>query len=334
MVELYSTRARALCWQEVSDALALAIEQRFADARSGVDSSGVSAEIPIDGVMYRTRAQQEPLGHIGVQLPATDGFELALRWTDRDVGSLAGAFDDSCLVETNDVSLASTWLDRESQVALLASRYTSGVPDAKRTTLPMLRDGTWRHSLRDGHVIAERSEAETSVERMTDLIAATLSIASRPVRWARWFIPLGKALGGETASRVELGGKPVLRVRRNGADVTVRLLRRLGPEDPGRLRTVISAHRIASSGETLTLIADDLPRSAWPPPNDLANSSLRIDERARALLDRARPSTTIVRRHDVEITFDGAFADTDRLGAAVHLAAYWATDHSPEGPYR
>jgi hypothetical protein len=319
---------------EVSDALAHAIEERFSEARCGVDATGVRAEVPLDGIVYRTRIEQAPLGRICVELPYGDGFELALRWTDRNVGSLASAFDDSCLVETNDVSLASMWLDRESQAALLASRYMSGVPDPLRTTLPMLRDGTWRHALRDGQLLAERSEPETSVDRMTDLLAATLSLASRPVRWAREFIPLGKSLGGETASRVELGGKPVLRVRRDGADVSVRVLRKLGPDDPGRLRMVISSHRVASSGETLTLIAEGLPRSAWPPPNDLANSSLPIDARARMLLDLARPSTTIVRRHDVEITFDGAFADADRLGAAVQLAAYWATDPRPEGPYR
>jgi hypothetical protein len=318
----------------VSDALAQAIEDRFSEARCSVDATGVRAEVTVDGILYRTRAEQTPLGLIRVDVPGGDGFELALRWTDRDVGSLASAFDDSCLVETNDVSLASMWLDREAQAALLASRYTSGVPDPLRTTLPMVRDGTWHHTLRDGQLLAERSVAETSVDRMTDMLAASIALASRPVRWARSFIPLGKALGGETASRVELGGKPVLRVRRDGADVTVRLLRKLGPDDPGRIRTVISSHRAASSGETLTLIAEGLPRSAWPPPNDLASSSLPIDARARSLLDQARPSTTIVRRHDVEITFDGAFADSDRLGAAVQLAVYWSTDPRPEGPYR
>jgi hypothetical protein len=318
----------------VSDALAQAIEERFLEARCGADATGVSAEVTVDGVHYRARAQQHPRGLIRIELPATDGFELALRWTDRDVGSVASAFDDSCLVETNDVALASVWLDRESQVALLASRYMSGVPDPLRNTLPMMRDGTWHHTLRDEQLIAERSEPETSVDRMTDLLAASLSIATRPERWARWFAQLGKALGGETASRVELGGKPVLRVRRNGTEVSLRLLRKLGPDDPGRLRTVISAHRVASSGETLTLIAEALPRNAWPPPNDLSNSSLPIDERARTLLDLARPSTTIVRRHDVEITFDGALADRNRLGAAVQLALHWASDGSPEGPYR
>jgi hypothetical protein len=318
----------------VSDALASAIEQRFPEASCAFDAQTLQAEIPHDGTTYRASAQLAPLGHVTVQLPNTDGFELALRWTDRDVGSLRAAFDDSCLVETNDVSLANMWLDREAQAALLASRYTSGTPDSLRNTLPMLRDGTWQHELRGDRVIASRSEAETSVARMTDLLAASLSLATRPARWARWFAPLAKSLGGEAAPRVELGGRPVLRVQRGGTDVQVRLLRRLGPDDPGRLRTVVNAHRVASSGETLTLISEDLPRSAWPPVNDLAPSSLRIDTRARALLDLARPSATIVRRHDVEITFDGVFADADRLGAAIQLAAYWAVDHASDGPYR
>jgi hypothetical protein len=318
----------------VSAVLASAIVLRFPGARCTVDTSGVTADLAYEGAQYHAYAAMTPHGRVTVRLPSTDGFELALRWTDRDVGSLRSAFDDSCLVETNDVSLANMWLDREAQSALLASRYTSGQPESLRNTLPMLRDGTWQHELRGDQVIASRREPESSAERVTDLLAASLALATRPDRWARWFVPLGRALGGETSPRVELGGRPVLRVRRNSAEVHVRLLRRLGPGDPGRLRTVVSSHRLASTGETLTLIAEDLPRTAWPPPNDLAKSSLRIDTRARMLLDLARPSTTIVRRHDVEITFDGVFADADRLGAAIQLAAYWSSERVHDGPYR
>ncbi|MGE5182579.1 MAG: RlpA-like double-psi beta-barrel domain-containing protein, partial [Acidobacteriota bacterium] len=54
---------------------------------------------------------------------------------------------------------------------------------------------------------------------------------------------------------------------------------------------------------------------------------------AKALLDRARPSTTIVRAHDVEITFDGAVADRERLDAALELASAWANP-TDAGPYR
>ena len=56
--------------------------------------------------------------------------------------------------------------------------------------------------------------------------------------------------------------------------------------------------------------------------------------RARRLLDAARPATTMVRRHDVEITFDGAVTDGERLGAAVELAAHWAGERTRTGPYR
>ena len=101
---------------------------------------------------------------------------------------------------------------------------------------------------------------------------------------------------------------------------------------PGAHYDAITAHRHGSAGETLTLIADDLPRAAWPPANDHRGGSLAIDARARGLLDAARPSTTIVRPHDVEITFDGAIADTDRLAAAVELAAHWSA--APTAPYR
>lgn len=318
----------------VQDPLASAIAARFPQAVCTPEFDGVRVELTHDGSVYKARAEMTPVGRISVQTPSTDGFSLALSWTDRNVGRLGTALDDSCLVETNDVSLAKMWLDRDAQAALLASRYMSGTPEAMRNTAPMLRDGAWHHELRDDQVIAQRAEPEPSTERMADMLAACLALATRPARWARWFRPLAKALGGEAIARVELGGRPVLRVRRGPAEVTVRLLRRLGPGDPGRLRTVVGAHRVGSGGETLTLIADDLPRVAWPPVSEQAPSSLQIDAHARKLLDAARPSTTLVRAHDIEITFDGVFADTDRLGAAIQLAAYWAVDHVEHGPYR
>ena len=126
----------------------------------------------------------------------------------------------------------------------------------------------------------------------------------------------------------------MLRVRRSGVDVTVSVARRLGPGDPGRLRTIVSAHRTGSGGETLTLVQDDLPRAAWPPPNPPAGLALTIDPRAAELLEIARPSASNVRLHDVEIAFDGALSDRDRLGAAIELAAHWAREDCSTGPYR
>lgn len=319
----------------MSDRLVAAIGERFPHTTCVVDAGAVKIELAADGGLYRARAQTTPHGRVVVQLPSTDGFELALSWTDRtELIARAPRFDDSCLVETNDVALANVWLDQEARGALLASRYVSGTPDSMRTTVPMLRDGAWQHEVRSDEVSAFRAGAETNPERITDMLAASFALARRPVRWAKGIAPLARALGGEAAPRVELGGKPVLRVRRGGVDVSVRLLRRLGPGDSGRLRTVVSAHRAASGGEVLTLISHELPRAAWPPPNEGGNSTLRIDDRARGLLDAARPATTIVRRHDVEITFDGPFGDKDRLGAAVELAAYWAENGTQNGPYR
>lgn len=305
-----------------------AVAARFAEVRE----AGEWLELTVDDQIYRARLAQEPVGSVSVQVPATDGFELSLKWTDRGQPSTrAPSFDDSFLVETNDIALANAWLDRDVRDALIASRYVAGASPLHDTAL-LLRDGTWEHELRGDEVSARRTQPETAAVRIADMLVACVAMAARPARWARWFQPLGKALGAEAASRVELGGKPILRVRRGAADVTVRLLRRLGPADPGRLRLVVAAHRHGSGGETLTLIADDLPRAAWPPANDHRGGSLAIDRRARTLLDAARPSTTIVRPHDVEITFDGAFADADRLGAAVELAAHWSG--APTAPYR
>jgi hypothetical protein len=319
----------------VHERLVSAIVNRFPGASCIVDAAGVRVELTVHDTLYRARAQMQPVARVAVQLPSTDGFELSLSWTDRVLhGAREPSFDDSCLVETNDVSLANVWLDGEARGALLASRYVSGTPETLRSTLPMLRDGGWTHELRSDEVMATKDDAESSPDRIADMLAASLALALRPVRWAKHFAPLAKALGGESAVRVELGGRPVVRVRRGNCDVTIRVLRRLGPADRGRLRTVVGAHRLAASGETLTLIADDLPRTAWPPANEQGSATLRIDDRARTLLDVARPATTIVRRHDVEITFDGALVDHSRLGAAVELAAYWAGERAPASPYR
>jgi hypothetical protein len=101
---------------------------------------------------------------------------------------------------------------------------------------------------------------------------------------------------------------------------------------------MVGAHRHGSGGETLSLIAEGLPRAAWPPPPaaEPGRSTLAIDARAAHLLEAARPSATTVRAHDVEIAFDGALAERERLGAAIELAAWWASSSSAAcvGPYR
>lgn len=321
----------------MSFALRHAIERRFAGARGELVGDMLHADLPIDGVWYRARLAMQPIASVVVSLPCTDGFELTLRWNDRwangDGAPRAASFDDSFLVETNDFALAGVWLDHDVRSGLLASRYVSS-PRAERRTAVLLRDARWVHQVSNDEVYARRPEAEWSETRMADMLMASLLLASRPVRWARAFSRVAAALGGRSATRIEVGGKPALRMRRHSVDVNVNIVRRLGPGDPGRLRTVISAHRLGSGGETLSLISEGLPRAAWPPPADPSSGTLYIDPRAAALLDAARPSSTIVRPHDVEIAFDGALSDRDRMGAAVELAAWWACDGHASGPYR
>jgi hypothetical protein len=321
----------------VTHALHHAIARRFAGARGEQVGDVLHADLPIEGAWYRARLAMRPIASVVVALPCTDGFELTVRWNDRwangDGAPRAASFDDSFLVETNDVALAGVWLDHDVRSGLLASRYVSS-PRAERNTAVLLRDARWVHQVAHDEVHARRPEPEWSETRMADMLMASLLLASRPVRWARAFSRVAVALGGRSAMRIEVGGKPALRMRRHSVDVNVNLVRRLGPADPGRLRTVISAHRLGSGGETLSLISDGLPRAAWPPPADPSTGTLYIDPRAAALLDAARPSSTIVRPHDVEIAFDGALSDRDRMGAAVELAAWWACDGHAAGPYR
>lgn len=321
----------------MSLALRHAIERRFAGARAELIGCVLHAEIPLDAAWYRARLEMQPAASVVVALPSTDGFELTVRWNDRhangDGAPRAASFDDSFLVETNDLALAGVWLDHDVRSGLLASRYVSGLR-AERKTAVLLRDARWIHQVSNDEVYARRPEGEWSEHRMADMLMASLLLASRPVRWARAFSRVGAALGGRSAHRIEVGGKPALRMRRHSVDVNVNIVRRLGPADPGRLRTVVSAHRLGSGGETLSLISDGLPRAAWPPPSAPTRSVLSIDDRAAALLDAARPSSTVVRPHDVEIAFDGALTDRERMGAAVELAAWWARDGHASGPYR
>jgi hypothetical protein len=322
----------------MAHALCAVIDRRFAGARAHAIGERVHVEVPIDGVSYRARLEMAPCARVVVGLPCTDGFELVLKWNDRwanDGSPRAASFDDSFLVETNDIALAGVWLDHEARSGLLASRYVAAHSGTRSTAL-LFRDGAWVHEVSNDEVSARRRDAEPSCERMADMLLASLMLASRPQRWARAFADIARSLGGEPALRIEVGGRPALRVRRGAIDVLVRIARRLGPADSGRLRTIVGAHRHGSGGETLSLISEGLPRSAWPPPADPSCGTLPIDPRAARLLDIARPSATIVRPHDVEISFDGAIADRDRMGAAVELAAWWAdpTAGDRTGPYR
>jgi hypothetical protein len=321
----------------VQSLLRAEIEDRFPGARVAEHGTRTHAEVTWEGISYRARLEMQPAGRVVVSIPSTDGFELLLRWNDRHTtndGPRAPSFDDSFLVETNDLALAGVWLDRDARDGLLASRYVSSKRDDRDTAL-LIRDGAWFHEVSNDEISARRKDGEASVQRMVDMLLVTLLLAGRPVRWAKSFAKHGRELGGEPATRIDVGGKPALRVRRGAVDVSVRVVRRLGPGDPGRLRTIVSAHRHGSGGETLSLITEGLPRAAWPPLGDSGNGAIKIDGRARDLLDAAKPSSTMVRRHDVEIAFDGGAVERDRLGAAIELAAHWAgNDARAVGPYR
>jgi hypothetical protein len=315
--------------------LCTAIERRYPGARVQATATGADVELELEGASYTARLAMEPTAGVTVGLPATDGFELKLRWNDRWAATKPreSTFDDSFLIETNDLALATIWLDHPSRSGLLASRYVSAQHPERHTAL-MLRDGAWLYVIDGDEVRAHRKDAEPSEERMADILTAALILASRPTRWARAFAALGRELGCDPVARVEIGGRPILRTRRGAVDVLVHVVRRLGRDDPGRLRTIVRAHRHGSGGETLALVSETLPRAAWPPSTASSTSTLSIDDRAAELLDLARPSATHVRAHDVEISFDGLLSDKERLGAAIELAARWATAAYEGGPYR
>jgi hypothetical protein len=167
----------------VSRSLCHAIEQRFAGARGEQIGDVVHADIPVDGAWYRARLAMQPIASVVVGLPCTDGFELALRWNDRwingDGAPRAASFDDSFLVETNDLALAGVWLDHDVRSGLLASRYVSS-PVAERNTALLLRDGRWIHQVCNDEVSAARAEPEPSADRMGDMRSSRPRSAAGP----------------------------------------------------------------------------------------------------------------------------------------------------------
>ncbi|HEX8111559.1 MAG TPA: hypothetical protein VF516_27705, partial [Kofleriaceae bacterium] len=174
-----------------------AIEQRFAGARGDQIGDVVHADIPVDGAWYRTRLEMQPVASVVVGLPCTDGFELTMRWNDRwingDGAPRAASFDDSFLVETNDLALAGVWLDHDVRSGLLASRYVPAQL-AERDTALLLRDGRWTHQVCNDEVSAVRAEPEPSEHRMADMLAVSLLLATRPTRWAHAFARVAVAL--------------------------------------------------------------------------------------------------------------------------------------------
>jgi len=298
-----------------------AIARRFDDAR--IDRNRY--ELLHRGSWYRVRVTPT---RISVAIPRVDGFTLALRWSDRWVGDDHREIDDSFFVETNDLALAHLWLDGGTRDTLFASRYMCH--ERLDATARMTRDGSWIHEVTEEGVIAHRSTPEDSPQRLADLVAASIALASRPVEWARSLAVVAKRLGAQSSSRIELGGRPALRALRGNLEVCVHLLRRLSPDEPGRLRTLVTAQR-PGSGDRLALVRDGRPHDVARPAT-ISTGALLLDGEAARLLDRARPATAGVHAQEVEITFDGALLDADRLGAAIELAARWSA--ASMTPYR
>ncbi len=313
--------------------LAAALTHRFAGARLDVRDAVLDASVPYDGAWFGARLEMAPIARIAVAIAPIDGFELAVQWSDHWSGETAprsASFDDSFFVHTNDLALAHVWLDGRARDSLHASRFVSRA-GRLGTTAELVRDGAWLHEVDRDQVVARRRDAETSPERMAELLATSLVLASSPARWAAGYVQLAQRLGGEASTRVELGGRPAIRAVRGNLEVLVHLVRRLAPDDPGRLRTLVSARRYGGGGERLALVRDGMPRDAARPSND-SIGALMLDADAARLLDLARPSAAAVHAQEVEITFDGALLDHERLGAAIELAARWGA--ASMTPYR
>lgn len=298
-----------------------ALRARHPSARARKDGDLLAIEIEVDATTHRVRidsgaADREP--RITTPIPTTDGFVLGVRWADRWAGSsgrdrdpllVAPSFDDAAIIETNDPALAAAWIDHHVRDALLVSRLSPDHLDQ----MTAWRETGWAFELDGDEVTAWRLPGESALERLVVILDVVLALAARPVRWIKAFGAAATRLGGELAARVEVGGKPVLRVRRGPVDVRISLVRRLGPGDPGRLRTELVARRL-----------------------DVTSSELPATPRAAELLAVCNPITPTLRGPDLSLVFEGVVTDAERLDAAVELAAHWCTETSAGtfGPYR
>src|SRR4051812_45663182 len=115
--------------------LCAVLQHRFVGVRTELRTGSVLATLEIDGVEYRARMSMEPAAQVAVALPSTDGFDLTLQWSDRwanDGRPRAASFDDSFLIQTNDLALAAMWLDHVARSGLLASRYVAATQPSRQ----------------------------------------------------------------------------------------------------------------------------------------------------------------------------------------------------------
>jgi hypothetical protein len=327
------------------------------------DERGIHTVVRTDGAFVPARIRTSPVAELFVTTRALDGFALSIKWAEPTTEELASdaAFQAAFRYETNDMMLAGLFLDGASRHALLDSIYEYQADDFMTSDVavfgvlgklsphrPGMAKRIWDYELANNEIVAARGGIERHADRIAKALTCACSLAARSTRWAGEYAVLSRELGGGTTrSEVDLGGPPVFTIARNAVDVSLRLGRRFdGAQD--HLRTAISAPRVAPDATTVCVYDAELPKWALPrlPRGskraiELARYKQRgdqtplVDDLAKKLIAVASPSAAIVDADSVDVWFDGAPMERERIDAAIELAARWAVGSlAASGPYR
>lgn len=330
----------------------------FFGSQVRTDDAWVHTVLRSDDGFFTARARTHPVAELFVTPRALDGFTLTLRGERIRPDA---AFEHAFTVSTNDHALAHVWLDDVARRALLDSAYDYET-DEFRISDAILRPGDpfyrppgtarriWTYELANDELIVSKGSVETRPQRIAIALQTAGTIVSRCRRWAAAYREIANQLGAQAHAEVELGGAPVITSNRYPVEVTLSLLRRLPGENTGRLRTLVTAKRVGLHGEqSFSLVNRSARRTMIPPLPDgsrrdfaiedyrLRASSEAVDlaEVAKKQVLAAQPSVVVADADSIDVWFDGAPMEPERLDAAFALAAHLAVGNAvPQGPYR
>jgi hypothetical protein len=334
------------------------------------DAAGTHTIVRSGDAFFTARIRTSPVAELFVTTRALDGFELKLRCEGYEKGA---PFERAFTMDTNDHALAQMWLDGVTRQSMIASVYgyksnELSVGDAVSGLAGVLGGlvgaviaesirpepgtawRTWTYELATDQLWVTKGGVEHHPERIVVALQTAAAIAARSHRWAAEYAAMAGALDATVRSEVELGldRPPLITATRHAVEVGMRMFRRL-PDRSERLRTQVSAARINHDGSTFSLVDDELPRAARPPvPRGSkvtstvpgytlreAHGSAPIDDAAGKLIAIARPAAVVADLDSVDVWFDGAVMERDRLDAAFELTALWAVRRDlTQGPYR
>jgi hypothetical protein len=346
------------------------ITTAFPGSRLRLENNTISGPLQLEGQFHSLRLRLDPMVEIFVELPALDGFELAIHWGDRTLGDTDigdPEIDDAYFIRTNDPLVARMWLDERGRRALLHQRQLiegHARREAERIRLLRTKDPfdltqpipkrPWPIEIRDGRVVSTRGAARCTPVEVIEILEVIGAIAGATGRWGARCLAMARLLGSRVRSsvdRISLGG-PALVLEHRRVDVDVRFVRREPGSDRDRLSTRVRANRAGSSEITWSAIDDDI---AGPLTHLPSGRKIRAPDPLRHLVVRsATPSpvpfalieplfvhtthparAVIAGDTDVTVWFDGAVLEPEVIALATRFVAQLATDAGlSEGPYR